>query len=158
MNEAIQLAKLSEMSGEVPVGGVLVFDNKIIAKDYNRVIELNDPTAHAELLVLRHGGKILENYRLLDTILYVTLEPCLMCLTAMINARIKTLVYSAKDPKKGVFSTNLYNEVKKVYNHKIEILSGIYEEVSSDIIKSFFKERRDAGVVERGGLENRYPS
>ncbi len=158
MQEAIKMALQGKDKGEVPIGAVLVYDNEIIASDYNRVIELNDPTAHAEILVLRKAGKVLNNYRLLNTVLYVTLEPCLMCYSAMINARIKRLVYSANDKNKGIFSVGLYNKVEKVYNHKIEVVRGILDKISSDILLNFFKQRRDAGVVERGGLENRYPS
>ena len=155
MRAALDKAALAYRNCEVPVGAVVVYNNEIIAESYNSVIELNDPTAHAEMQVLRIAGRKIGNYRLLDAELFVTLEPCLMCYSAMVHARIRRVIYGAADKKTGYYSTGSFDLISSIYNHKIERVSGILEAESSDLLKKFFKERRDAGVAERGGLENR---
>jgi tRNA(adenine34) deaminase len=130
MKKALVLAKKAEQKGEVPVGAILVLDNKIIGKGYNCPISTNDPTAHAEIIVLRKASKKLENYRLLNTTLYVTLEPCSMCMGAMVHARIKRLVFGAHDAKLGRV------------NHKIELTGDVLANDSSELLKQFFRERR----------------
>ena len=155
MNEALRYAVLAYDQGEVPVGAVVVYRDEIIAGAHNAVIEFSDPTAHAELLAMREAGRYLDNYRLLDADLFVTLEPCLMCYSAMVHARIRRLVYGAIDKKTGYYSTGSFGFVGKIFNHKIEKTEGILASKSSDLLKKFFKERRDAGAAERGGLENR---
>lgn len=155
MEKALELAGQAYSEEEVPVGAVVVLDAQIIGSGYNSVITLSDPTAHAEIIALREAGKTIKNYRLLETSLYVTLEPCVMCYTAMIHARIKNLYYGAADPKGGIFSTGKFDLIKNIFNHTISAKSGIIGEKSSRLLQEFFQARRGAGAVERDGLENR---
>tara|TARA_B100000929_G_C15262800_1_gene337355 strand:- start:51 stop:497 length:447 start_codon:yes stop_codon:yes gene_type:complete len=139
---AIEQAKRGLKLEEVPVGAVLVLNDKLVAKAHNQSIVNSDATAHAEIQLLRKAGKKLGNYRLTDSTLYVTLEPCTMCFGAMIHARIERLVYGAYDPKTGVCGScgNLTNA--DYLKHKIDITGGILEKECSQILKSFFKLRR----------------
>lgn len=155
MNQALAEARQARDRGEVPVGAVLVREGKIIGRGPNSMIAQSDCTAHAEVVALREAGEKTGNYRLSDSEMFVTLEPCLMCFSALVQARITRLVYAAPDPKTGIFSTGAFQHVKGIYNHSIRVESGLLEQQSSDILKAFFKERRDAGAVERDGLENR---
>jgi tRNA(adenine34) deaminase len=155
MNQALDLAKQAYKDNEVPVGAVIVKNDKIIGRGYNSVIKNSDPSSHAEIVALREAGKQTTNYRILDSELYVTLETCLMCYSAMVNARIKKLYFGAFDFKTGVFSTKKFDQIQDIFNHKIDLETGLLQEESSDLLKNFFKERRDAGAVERDGLENR---
>ena len=155
MKEAMQLAQQAFKMEEVPVGAVLVSNNKVIGKGYNRVIKTSDPTAHAEIIALRQAGKKIRNYRLLNTDMYVTLEPCLMCYTALVNARIENLYFGAFDFKGGIFSTGKFEYIKNLFNHTINVKSGIMENQSAILLKEFFKIRRGARAVEWDGLENR---
>ncbi len=155
MNEAFELAQQAYREDEVPVGAVVVLDNKIIGRGYNSVIRRSDPTAHAEIIALREAGQTIGNYRIMNAELYVTLEPCLMCYSAMVHARIVNLYYGAFDSKTGIFSTGIFFDIKKIFNHTINAKSGIMLEATSKLIQLFFQERRGARVVERGGLENR---
>jgi tRNA(adenine34) deaminase len=155
MAKALELAEQACREEEVPVGAVIVRDNEIIGSGWNSVIKLSDPTAHAEIIAMRDAGKAIGNYRLMDTDLYVTLEPCVMCYAAMVHARIKNLYYAAADPKGGIFSTGKYNLIKNIFNHTITSKSGIIGDKSSRLLQEFFRERRGAGAVERDGLENR---
>ena len=143
MRLAIKEAEKSGHIDEVPVGAVLVAKNgEILSTAHNRVISHNDPTAHAEMLALRDASEKINNYRLIDTTLYVTLEPCIMCIGALIHARILTLVFGAKDPKWGA-AGSLYNLVKdKRLNHKIELISGVYESECASLLQDFFKQKR----------------
>jgi tRNA(adenine34) deaminase len=129
--------------GEVPVGAVLASpEGQIVAKAYNQPIVLGDPTAHAEILAIRKAGLFFRNYRLNNTTLVVTLEPCLMCMGAAINARIARLVFGTVDPKAGA-AVSLYNLAEdKRLNHRIEVVSGIMEEECRSLIQDFFRERR----------------
>ncbi len=149
---AIKEAEKAYKKGEVPVGAVAVINGKIVAKAHNSPISLKDPTAHAEVIVLRKAGKKIGNYRLENLTIYTTLEPCIMCYGAMVNARIKELVFGAGDPKGGfrIFITN-----EKRLNHKIKIESGILSEECSEILKRFFNERRGTEVVITGPTRNR---
>jgi len=142
MQIAIREANLAKNKGEVPVGAIIILNNRIIAKAHNSPISKNDPTAHAEVLAIRNASKKLQNYRLPETTLYVTLEPCAMCLGAMIHARINRIVFGASDPKNGVCgsSVNLISEV--FFNHKIIVKGGILEQDCKKILQSFFKLRR----------------
>lgn len=155
MQKALVNAEEAYRMNEVPVGAVVVFENEIIAEGYNSVISKSDPTAHAEIIALRAAGKKIGNYRILEADLFVTLEPCLMCYSAMVHARIRRLIYGAIDKKTGYFSTGSFELVGDIFNHKIERIPGLLATESSDLLKKFFKERRDAGAAERGGLENR---
>lgn len=155
MEKALELAGQAYREQEVPVGAVVVFNQKIVGSGYNSVITLSDPTAHAEILALRDAGKTIGNYRLVDTDIYVTLEPCVMCYAALVHARVKNLYYGAPDFKGGIFSTGKFDLIKNIFNHTITKKSGIIGDKSSRLLQDFFQERRGAGAVERDGLENR---
>lgn len=146
MKQALIEAKKGFEKGEVPIGAVIAgLDGNIIASAHNQPIGLNDPTAHAEILALRKAGELLNNYRLNNTVLVVTIEPCIMCVGAAIHSRISTLIFGAFDPKGGA-AGSLYNPAKDTrLNHQIEIISGIREKECSDLLKDFFRSRRDPG-------------
>jgi tRNA(adenine34) deaminase len=139
---AIKAAQAAAEKGEVPVGAVLVKDDNIIAAAGNQPISTNDPTAHAEIRALRAACETLENYRLPGTTLYVTLEPCLMCIGAMIHARIHRLVYGATDPKTGAVQSLYPIGTDKRFNHKLEIVSGVMKNECGELLRQFFKARR----------------
>jgi tRNA(adenine34) deaminase len=139
---AIEQAKLAEKINEVPVGAVLVQDDQLIASAHNQPISTNDPTAHAEILLLRAAGKQLKNYRLPNTTLYVTLEPCTMCLGAMIHARISRVVFGAYDQKTGVCGSCQDLSTSKCFNHSIETNGGILADECKQLLQKFFKKRR----------------
>ena len=142
MRYACLLAEKAAQQGEVPVGAVLVLDNQWVAEGWNQSIQNNDPTAHAEMLALQEGGRKIGNYRLLETTLYVTLEPCPMCAGAMVHARVKRLVYGASDLKTGAAGTvfDLVNEPR--LNHQLDVHAGVLESLCSQQISDFFKMRR----------------
>jgi len=142
MSHALMLAKRSEDEGEVPVGAVLVKEDKLIAEGWNRPIESHDPTAHAEIMALREAGKALGNYRLPDTTLYVTLEPCTMCAGAMIHARISNLVYGASEHRTGVAGSVIDVFNQDFHFHKVNVSSGVMQAQCSELLKAFFKARR----------------
>ena len=142
MSLAIEQAQKAEAEGEVPVGAILVKDGLLIAKAHNQPISTNDVTAHAEIQLLRAAGKKLKNYRLTGTSLYVTLEPCAMCLGAIMHARIKRLVFGAYDPKTGVCGSSENLMDAKCFNHKITLTSGVLESESKQALKNFFNSRR----------------
>lgn len=142
MKRALQLAEKAENLGEVPVGAVLVLDNQIVGEGYNQPIINHDPTAHAEVMALRSAGKILKNYRLINTTLYVTLEPCAMCAMAMVHARVSTIVFATKEPRTGA-GGSLYQLLQHAgHNHQIEIIEGVMQQESSQMLKVFFKNKR----------------
>jgi len=142
MQQALLLAEQAQVLGEVPVGAVLVKDNKIIGQGYNQPISKNDPSAHAEILALREAGQRVQNYRLIDTTMYVTLEPCAMCAMAMVHARVKTLVFATSEPRTGA-AGSLYQLVQNSgHNHQIDIIEGVLQMESSEMLKQFFKARR----------------
>ena len=142
MEEALIEAKKALKKGEVPVGAVVVLEDNIIGRGYNQSITKNDPTAHAEIMALKDAAMNLKNYRLKDTLVYTTLEPCLMCAGALVHARIKKLIYSASDPKSGVIESN-GNLIQSAFlNHKISYEGGILKEESSEILKNFFVKKR----------------
>ena len=144
MHKALVEARKAEKEGEVPVGAVIISSSgELLARAHNESISRNDPTAHAEILALRKAGKKLGNYRILNSTFYVTIEPCIMCVGALINARIHHLVYGARDPKAGAVDS-LYNIPKDPrLNHRMEVTSGVLERECQDIIKSFFRRLRD---------------
>ena len=142
MKRAFLQAQKAYVEDEVPVGAVLVKDGEIIAESYNKLIQLNDPTSHAEINVIRKASKILGNYRLNNTSLYVTLEPCLMCCGAMIHARIENLIFSTKDPKSGAVVSNARALDYNFINHKVTYSYGTLKEESSELLKKFFSEKR----------------
>ena len=142
MQIAMSEANLAKSKDEIPVGAVLIQNSELIAQGHNQPISHNDPTAHAEIQVLRIAAKQQRNYRLVGSTIYVTLEPCAMCLGAMMHARIKRIVFGASDPKTGVCGScaNLTSEA--FFNHRIAVLGGILENESKEILQSFFKLRR----------------
>ena len=142
MEEALIEAKKALKKGEVPVGAVVVLEENVIGRGYNQSITKNDPTAHAEIMALKDAAMNLKNYRLKDTLVYTTLEPCLMCAGALVHARIKKLIYSASDPKSGVIESNLNLMQSAFLNHKISYEGGILKEESSEILKNFFFKKR----------------
>ena len=139
---AIKQAVKADKEGEVPVGAVLVHDNKLIAKSYNQSISNNDASAHAEIQVLRKAGSKLNNYRLDNSTLYVTLEPCAMCLGALVHARISNIVFGAFDFKTGVCGSCVDLTSAKFFNHTIKIYGGVLEDDCMTLMKSFFSKRR----------------
>ena len=142
MQEAIELAKEAELNDEVPVGAVITLDNKIIGRGFNQVISLTDVSAHAEILAIKDASKTINNYRLKNTCMYVTLEPCHMCAKALIDARVSKLIYSTFEPKSGAI-TSIDNLYEKPFNHNIEYQHGLLQAESSKILKEFFKARRN---------------
>ncbi len=142
MQLALAEARASAQAGEVPIGAVLVHEDKVIARSGNRTIRDNDPTAHAEIVVLREGARVLSNYRLAGTTLYVTLEPCSMCAGAMIQARVPRLVYGADDPKGGAVRSCFEVLTHPRLNHRVEVLFGILADDSAALLQSFFASRR----------------
>ena len=143
MRMALKEAERANRSGEVPVGAVLVKGNRVLAKDHNRCVELHDPTAHAEILVLRRGGETLKNYRLNDTMLYVTAEPCPMCASAMIHGRVSRLIYGALEPKFGAVESKLRLFEDHAFNHRVDVDHGVLEKECIEKIKTFFKKKRE---------------
>jgi tRNA(adenine34) deaminase len=142
MAAALAEAHQAAQRGEVPVGAVLVFENRVIARAGNRTIAECDPTAHAEIVALRAAAKILKNYRLLGSILYVTIEPCAMCCGAMIQARIARLVYGADDLKGGAVRSCFSVLDHPQLNHRVEVTSGVLADESAAALKTFFSARR----------------
>ena len=140
MQDAVALAKKAASQGEVPVGAIVLKGTQVIASSFNKTRQLNDPTAHAEILALRAAAKILGNYRLPDGLLYTTLEPCPMCAGAILEARINTLIFGAYDIKNGA-AGSVYNLVSK--NTRIEIIGGVEEAECSLLLKNFFNQKRN---------------
>ncbi len=142
MQQALSEARAAAAAGEIPIGAVLVHDGKILARAGNRTIRDCDPTAHAEVVVLREAARILGNYRLADTTLYVTIEPCSMCAGAIIQARVPRLVYGADDPKGGAVRSCFEILSDPRLNHQVEVTPGVLAADCAAIIQSFFGERR----------------
>lgn len=143
MGLAIEQAKLAEAAGEVPVGAVLVYDGEIIAAAGNAPISTHDPSGHAEMRVIRAAGAALGNYRLNQTTLYVTLEPCPMCAGALVNARVARVVYGAQDFKAGAGGTVFDLLRSDKLNHKLVVEGGVLEAECRELLQSFFRQRRD---------------
>ncbi len=144
MRLALEEAHKAAQEEEVPVGAVAVLEGELVAREHNRSIQLHDPTGHAEILVLREAGQKLANYRLKNLEIYVTLEPCAMCAGALLWARIKQLVFGARDEKAGaVFSkASLLSEGR--FNHTVQVVEGILAQPSREILQEFFTDRRSA--------------
>lgn len=142
MQRAMSLAHKAQAIGEIPVGAVVVANGEIIGEGYNQSITLNDPSAHAEMLAIRQAGKVLNNYRMLECTLYVTLEPCPMCAGLLVHSRINRLVFAASDEKTGSAGSvfNLVNHEQ--LNHQVEVTRGVLANECSDMLSSFFKQRR----------------
>jgi len=142
MKVAISEAKLAACENEIPVGAVIVRNNELIAKAHNQSIMSNDPTAHAEIQALRIAGKIINNYRITDSTLYVTLEPCVMCLGAIMHSRISKVIFGTTDPKTGFCGSCANLKDEKFFFHKLEIENGILEKECREILLSFFRSKR----------------
>jgi tRNA(adenine34) deaminase len=145
MQRALELADAAEKNGEVPVGAVLVRGEEIIAEGANRPIASNDPTAHAEIEALRAGGQVIGSYRLTDTTLYVTLEPCAMCAAAIVHARVRRLVFGAWDPRAGAAGSIVDVFALPGLNHRVDVFGGVLADECTRRLKQFFAERRGAG-------------
>jgi tRNA(adenine34) deaminase len=142
MRLALDEARRAEAAGEVPVGAVVVFDGQVVGRGFNQPIGAVDPTAHAEIVALRDAARGVGNYRLTNAVMYVTIEPCLMCVGALVHARIGTLVFGAAEPKAGaVISTVRALEIPTL-NHKVEAIGGVLEDDCRDLVQTFFKGRR----------------
>jgi tRNA(adenine34) deaminase len=141
MRLALEQAELARAAGEVPVGAVVVKDGTVVARAYNHPVGASDPTAHAEVLALRDAARAVGNYRLTGATLYVTVEPCLMCVGAIVHARVATVVYGVADPKGGA-ARSLLDPNTLPLNHRFEAVEGVLEDECRKILQSFFRERR----------------
>lgn len=142
MRAALEQARLARAAGEVPIGAVAVTGNEIIARAFNQPISANDPTAHAEVLVLRDAARALGNYRLTEVTIYVTLEPCLMCVGALVHARVREVVYGAPEPKTGALVSTTRALESAGLNHRFMVTAGVLEAECRELIQEFFRDRR----------------
>lgn len=142
MGEALSLARQAGLEDEVPIGAVVVRNGEVVGRGWNRNIGLNDPSAHAEIMAMRDAGERLGNHRLIDCSLYVTLEPCPMCVGAMIHARLKRLIFGATDPKTGAAGGMFDLLADPAHNHKVVVSGGCLAEESAALLRSFFRKRR----------------
>jgi tRNA(adenine34) deaminase len=142
MREALSEALKAATEGEVPVGAILLLNEKIVGRGHNSLIQLHDPTAHAEIVALRQAARNIANYRLPGSVLIVTLEPCIMCVGALIQARVEELIYGAADPKAGAVKSRFQLADEERLNHLIRVTSGILEDECGSIVRSFFASRR----------------
>ena len=142
MNLALLQAKKAESEGEVPIGAVLVKDGLLVAKAHNQPISKNDASAHAEIQLIRKAGQIIKNYRLVNTTIYITLEPCPMCLSAIMNARISRIIYGAHNFKTGTCGSDIDLINDKNFTHEIQTKGGILEVKCSNLLKKFFQSKR----------------
>lgn len=159
MGFALNEARLAHDAGEVPIGAVIVIDNQIAGSGHNHPIGSNDPTAHAEILALREAARRMDNYRLTEATLYVTIEPCAMCAGAIVNARIKRLVYGAADLRAGGVDTVFQICTNSSLNHRVEVTSGTLAEEGRQLMQAFFKQRRKTKTADNGadGIEGDQP-
>lgn len=142
VKQAIELARHAEEMGEVPVGAIVVLDNNVIGRGWNQPIGNSDPTAHAEIMAIREASTAVSNYRLLDTTIYVTLEPCIMCIGAILHARIKRLVFGAFDTRAGAVESVFKIPHADQLNHRIISLGGVLAEECGSLLRNFFSKRR----------------
>lgn len=142
MQLALEEASKAEQEGEIPIGAIAVAGEQVIAKNHNRSIQLSDPTAHAEILVLRQTGNLLKNYRLGDIDIYVTIEPCAMCAGALVWSRIKRLIFGARDNKTGAVFSKASLLTEGLFNHNIEVIEGVLAKPCRQILQNFFANRR----------------
>jgi tRNA(adenine34) deaminase len=147
MTRALELARMAEQAGEVPVGAVVVKNGAIVGEGWNRPIGTRDPSAHAEMIAMRAAATALDNYRLLDTTLYVTLEPCAMCAGAMVHARVKRLIFAATDPRAGA-AGSIFNIVQHTaLNHRLDVQGGLLADDCTKLLRQFFVSRRGGGKL-----------
>jgi tRNA(adenine34) deaminase len=142
MRRALAEARRAEVSGEVPIGAVAVVDGTVVGCGFNRPIASVDPTAHAEILALREAAAAVGNYRLTGVDLYVTLEPCLMCVGALVHARVRTVIFGAREPRTGALVSSTRALDISSLNHRFEIVEGVLEEECRDLVQAFFRSRR----------------
>ncbi|KGJ93093.1 tRNA adenosine(34) deaminase TadA [Colwellia psychrerythraea] len=154
MQRAFELAQQAEQHNEIPVGAVVVYQGKIIGEGFNQSIMLNDPSSHAEMNAIRQAGDFVNNYRLLDCTLYVTLEPCPMCAGLLVHSRIKRLVYACSDLKTGAAGSAFDLVNNQQLNHQIEVYSGVMEEACSQMLSAFFKRRRKEKKIAKKAAKN----
>lgn len=154
MREALAQAALAAQAGEVPVGAVVVLEGRIVARGFNQPIRSHDPTAHAEVVALRAAARFCGNYRLPDCELFVTLEPCTMCVGAMMHARLKRVVYGAAEPKTGACGSVIDLFARNELNHHTSVTGGVLQDECSGVLKAFFAERRQMAkdAREQNGL------
>lgn len=143
MQRALALARFAEAAGEVPVGAVVVLAGEIVGEGWNQPIRAHDPSAHAEMVALRAAGARLRNYRLTDTTLYVTLEPCAMCAGAIVQARVTRVVFGASDPKAGAGGSVFNLLASERLNHRAQVAGGVLAEASGEMLRRFFQQRRE---------------
>lgn len=148
MEAALEQARLGLDAGEVPIGAVLVIDDQIVARAFNQPIRAVDPTAHAEILVLREAARTMRNYRLTDAVVYVTIEPCLMCVGALVHARVREVVYGAEEPKTGALRSTMCALETPALNHRFAVTAGVCAAACRDLIQQFFWEKRRAARAE----------
>jgi tRNA(adenine34) deaminase len=142
MRQALTLARRAEVEGEVPVGAVIVREGTLVGEGWNRNITFNDPTAHAEIIALREAGHTLSNYRLPGCVMYVTLEPCAMCVSAAIHARLERLVFGAVDPKTGALGGGYCLPEIHEHNHRLQYQGGLLAAEAGELLRTFFRARR----------------
>ena len=142
MERALDLARAAEAAGEVPVGAVLVRDEAVLGEGHNRAVRDHDPSAHAEVIALREAGRRVGNYRLPDSTLYVTLEPCCMCVGAIVHARVGRVVFAADDPKTGAAGGRFDLLVSPAHNHRVVVECGLAEDAAAALLVDFFRRRR----------------
>jgi tRNA(adenine34) deaminase len=143
MREALVEARKAEAENEVPIGALLLINEKIVARAHNRSIAAIDPTAHAEILALRNAACSHQNYRLPGTIMVVTMEPCIMCVGAMVHARVEEVIYGAKDPKSGAMDSHFHLADAPQLNHTFKVTGGILAEECGSLLQAFFQKRRN---------------
>lgn len=148
MREALEQAALGANAGEVPIGAVLVLDDRVVARAFNQPIGRTDPTAHAEVLVLREAARALGNYRVTDAAVYVTIEPCIMCVGALVQARVRDVVFGAAEPRTGALVSTLRGMELAGLNHRFTVTGSVCEEECRALMQAFFRAKRQAGVAE----------
>jgi tRNA(adenine34) deaminase len=142
MKAALEQARLALEAGEVPIGAVVAFDGEVVGRGFNQPISSGDPTAHAEIVAIRFAARAMGNYRLTGATLAVTIEPCLMCVGALVHARIGTLVYGAPEPRTGAIASTVHGGELPGHNHRFAIVSGVREEECRALVQTFFREKR----------------
>jgi tRNA(adenine34) deaminase len=142
MRAALDQARLALAAGEVPIGAVVVVDGRVVSSGYNQPITAVDPTAHAEIVAVRAAAQAVGNYRVTDAVLYVTLEPCLMCVGALVHARVREVVYGAAEPKTGALVSTTRALDTPGLNHRFAVTSGVLESECRELIQAFFRDRR----------------
>lgn len=147
MRMALEQAQEGRRAGEVPVGAVVVIDGEVGGRGFNQPVGTHDPTAHAEIVAIRDAARRFGNYRLTGATLYVTVEPCLMCVGAMVHARIGMLVYGAREPKAGAVASTQHAHEHPALNHRIDVVGGVLEEECRAVMQEFFQERRSRATA-----------